>query len=367
MSLKFYDAYMTSLAKDPVSDWREVTQQMINDTWLDTSTIEEVDGQSYIGAKTFIKESVQWNSVLDPKTGTSLGDDYRKIIYKNLFDSELPPDILLSTQELLSCIQGIELYKFTNIKGIPYLVRNSRRFLGKYYRFNNYTWLTINTNTTIGSSSTAILQRCNNSLKWYDKTGVLHEWPCVFERKLSSTQFDLGSEGVAEVEATTLIKVQRNSETQGIEYNQRFIFNGRAFQVNQINNHISDTYLELYAFETQIQSNDDLINNIANNIGSVNKGTTETKILPDTNIINQGETIVFSVYRYIKGLISQDVFDVSVIGPIENVNYKLTKVDDNNFNIENLLQSETPMTIICTNKSDPNDIATKNILLSGVW
>lgn len=367
MPLEFYNAYMTSLAKDPVSDWRETTQEMINDTWLNTSTVEEVEGQAYIGAKTFVKESVQWNSVLDPKTGSSLGDEYRKIIYKSLFDSELPPDILLSTQELLSCINGIELYKFTNIDGKPYLVRNSRRFLGKYYRFNNYIWLTINTNTTIGSNATAILQKCNNKLKWYNKDGKLCEWPCVFERKLSSTQFDMGSEGVGEVEASTLIKVQRNNETEQIPYNQRFIFDGRAFQVNQINNHVSDTYIELYLFETQIQANDDTINNIANGKIEKQSATTQTRILPEINVLKQGKSQSFSVYKSVDGKLSKDEYSVSIIGAVENVNYRLAIIDGNNFSIECLLPIDVPLTIICANKSDTTDVVSKNILLTGVW
>ena len=45
------------------------------------------------------------------------------------------------------------------------------------------------------------MQRCNNSLKWYDSNGVLHDWACVFQRSLSGTSFIYGSEGVPEVDA----------------------------------------------------------------------------------------------------------------------------------------------------------------------
>jgi hypothetical protein len=227
--------------------------------------------------------------------------------------------------------------------------------------------LTINTNTVIGSNASAVLQKCNNTLRWIDVNGVSHDWPCVFERKLSSTQFDLGSQGVAETEATTLIKVQRNAETDSIPYNQRFIFDGRAFQVSQINNHISETYLEIYMFETQIQSNDDLVGNVANvkqeNLAVLNGSV----LVPETNNISQGDTEYFSVYNYNNGIVTNDQYDISVMGPLENVNYQLDVVDGNNFTISNIMKSDIPMTIVCTNKNEPNDVVSTNIILTGVW
>lgn len=338
MALEYYKAYLNSMAQDPVTYWRELGQEATNDVWLDTSTVETIQGQTSLGAITYGPESVQVNSVIDPKTGKQLGDDYRKIIYKTLADSLIHKD-----------------------------TTKTNRFWGKYYKFRDYTWLTVNTNTIIGSSASAILQRCNNWLKWYDKNNVLHQWECVFERSLSSTGFDYGSEGVAEVGSDTLIRVQRNAETELIPFNQRFIFDGHAFQVKQINNHISDTYMELYLFETQIQSNDDLVNNIANSDGEIKPTTNETLITPDVNKILQGETQNFSVYNYIDGVPSSSTYKVEVLGGSVGVNYTLTIIDGNNFSITNILQSNSPLTIVCTNTQDSSDIVSINIILGGLW
>lgn len=338
MSLKFYEAYMKSIAQDPVKDWREVTQQMINDTWSDTSTVETVKGQKALGLKTYSDESVQLNSLIDPKTGTSFGDNYRKIIYKVLADNLINEDLTLTT-----------------------------RFLGKYYQFEDYTWLTINTNTTIGSCASAVLQKCNNLLKWYDLNGVLHEWPCVFERTLSSTGINYGSQGVPEVGADTVIKVQLNDETASIPFNKRFLFDKHAFQVKQINNHISSSYMEIYVFETQVQADDDLINNIAGADGKIQPTTTKTEITPDINKILAGKTQSFSVYKYIDGIQQADTYNISVTGAILGVNYSFDIVDGNNFTITNLKESTSPLIISCENKNDSEDIVVKNILLGGIW
>ena len=338
MALEYYKAYLNSMAQAPVTYWKGLRQEATNDVWNDTATIETVLGQSAVGSSIYNEESVQLTSVLDPKTGKQLGDDYRKIIYKTLADSLIHKD-----------------------------TTKTNRFWGKYYKFRDYTWLTVNTNTIIGSSASAILQRCNNWLRWYDKNNILHQCECVFERSLSSTGFDYGSEGVAEVGSDTLIRVQRNAETELIPFNQRFIFDGHAFQVKQINNHISDTYMELYLFETQIQSNDDLVNNIANSDGEIKPTTNETLITPDVNKILQGETQNFSVYNYIDGVPSSSTYKVEVLGGSVGVNYTLTIIDGNNFSITNILQSNSPLTIVCTNTQDSSDIVSINIILGGLW
>lgn len=337
MAFNFYKSYLRSIAKQPVDEWRQITQATIDDTWLNTSTLENVLGQKELGTKTYKKESIQLNSVIDPKTGNSFGDEYRKIVYKTLKDNYISEEL-----------------------------ETTDRFLGKYYQFYNFTWITINTNTIIGSMASAILQRCNNWLKWYDNKQILHEWPCVFERSLGSTGLNRGSEGVAEVGADITIKVQRNEATDTIPYNQRFIFDGHAFQVKQINNHISNTYMEIYLFETQVQSNDDLVNNIANSFVPYQDTTTKIIITPVINSLLQGVRQEFSVYNYMGGKQLEDTFIVETSGPALNVNYSIEIIDGNHFSITNLLQSDLPLSITCTSEQD-NNKQILDIILGGGW
>lgn len=338
MALEFYNAFRNAFDGEPANYWQELRQAAVDDTWFDTSTVRKVQGQTMPGMRTYACESVQVNSVLDPKTGTSLGDNYRKIIYRVLKDNEIKDDLT-----------------------------KTKRWLGKYYKLEGYTWLTINTNTNIGALATAVLEKCNNSLKWYDKDKILHVWPCVFERTLGSTSFSWGSQEVPEVDSTTLIKVQLNEETAKIPFNQRFLFDGHAFQVKQLNNHISKTYLEIYMFETQIQANDDLENNIANLPDNVVPFTAESKILPEVNNLLKGDTQTFTVYNYVDGKPNADTFSVVCSGPKENVNYILTIIDGNTFTIENLAQSYEPLVITCTNNSNPDDVVSVELLLGGLW
>lgn len=366
MSLTFYSAYRSSIAKKPVNMWRELMQESVNDTWDDTSTVTNIKGQTAVGSTIYGAESVQLNSVIDPKTGTSFGDDYRKIIYKNYFGNSIPYATENYQPLLVKTENGVEYYRFVDDEGNKVNVRVNSRFLGKYYQFEGNYWLITNTSTVIGSIATAILRRCNNRLKWYDSDGVLHSWPCIFERSLTYTNINTGSQEVPQVSSDTLIRVQLNSETATIPFNQRFIFNGHAFQVSQINNHISDTYMEIYMFETQLQSNDDIVNNIANASGQVRPTTTETRILPETNKILQGESETFSVYKYVNGVKQPDIYTITSEGPIEGTNYTLD-ITDNEFTVVNLLESKETLTITCTNTEDEDDVVTIDIILGGLW
>lgn len=367
MALTYYSNYINNIAQTPVQDWQDLMQASVDDTWNDTSTVRTLQGQISVGSTTYGNESLQLNSVLDPKTGDALGDDYRKIIYQNYEYNRLTPNKIGAAN--FNVRDNVGNYQYEVIEDENYLVRMSDRFLGKYYKFDDDTWLTINTDTKIGALATAILQRCNNTLQWYDSNGDLHNWACVFDRNLSSTGFDYGNKGVIEVNADTKIKVQRNEETDTIVINQRFMFDGHTFQVKQINNHISATYLELYMFEVQVQSNDDTATDIANVPPSETSAETDTSIVisPVVNTILQGDSQSFSVYKYANGVPTDTTFSLSLRGALENINYSIVQEDGNNFTITNLLQSQSPLIVKCTNDNDESDFIQITLMLGGLW
>lgn len=329
MALKYYTAYKNSIANAPVDEWREAMQEAINDTWEDSSTLETIMGQTQVGLSTYAEENVYLNSVINPSTGENFGDEYRKVFYKTYTDA------------------------------------NTNKWLGKMYQFHGKYWLTTNTNTAIGAVTSAVLRKCNNVLKWYDRDGVLKEWQCVFSRNLNRTMYEYGREGVPQSEGMTHVLVQYNDDTKKIFTNQRFILDGHAFQVQQIDNHYSETLMTIYIFETQIQNGDDLENGIAYNQEASEPVGTEIKITPEATKILLGETIDFSVYSYINGVAQADTFTITASGVDENL-YTLTVVDGNHFALLSLGQSDTPLTITCIDNATA-EVVTVDITLGGAW
>lgn len=329
MSLRFYNALRTNVYQEPVEDWCELMQKSIDDKWDDSSTLMTVQGQIAVGGDTYADESVYINSVINPSTGESFGDEYRKMFYKT------------------------------------YASADTNKWLGKMYQFDSQYWLTTNTNTAIGAVTSAILRKCNNMLKWYDNNGTLHQWQCVFTRNIGGTAFDYGTQGTPQVDGSCKVLVQQNAETATIPFNQRFIFDGHAFQVQQIDNHYSPTLMAIYIFETQIQEGDDLVNNIAWNNSAEEPITTEMKILPNTTKLYVGEEVSYSVYNYVNGVPNADTFTITHDGASHSC-FKLTIDDGNHFTVEAKKTCDTPLVVTCKNNTD-NTTVQIEIVLGGAW
>lgn len=285
-------------------------QDAINDRFSYATDFEVIREQIENGSKKYKKLGVRITSVINPTVGDNYGDQYKKIIFKTY---------------------------------------NYPKELGYMYRFNNKTWLAVNTRTVTNLSGHSIVRMCNNTLKWVDKTDKtkLCIWECVFTSHLSNSSFDYGTKEVVQVSGEVVILVQRNAETNQITYNDRFIFDGKAFQVNQIQNHLSKTYLIIKMFETQIQPEDDIINNIAS-ANTLTPTTSTQKILPDTLTIPINSTQEYTVYNYINGVASGDTFTITASGiPAEY--YTLNIVGGNSFSVTALKANNLPLLVTCTN------------------
>lgn len=369
MAYTFYENYIDNIAQSATQDYLDAHQYAIDYIWENSSLLRTIQGQTKLGIFNFSNEDLLVDYVTEPKTGEKFGDDYRQITYKNIAQNQLPPNVIPESQFLVSSQDGMEVYQFTTSDGLPFYVQQpSKRWLGKYYNFDGYYWLTINTGSFVGTSIYAILGRCNNTLKWIDSQGLYHSWPCIFKRTLSNTPLNYGKqdEGVPQIKADTLIQVQRNDFTNSIKINQRFLFDGQAFQVNEINNHVSDTYMELYCFATQVQPDDDVVNNIAGAEGLVVPESNAVIISPLLAKIQQGQIQQFDVFDYVNGTPTNEQFTITASGPIEGVNYKLTVIDGNHFSIENLAMSNQVLVVTCVG-NESQITTTMMITLGGLW
>lgn len=327
MPTPFYSAYIASMAQAPVDEWREGYQAASDDFWDNTSTVKTIQAQTALGSTAYASEEVQLTSILDPKTGKDIGDFWREIVHKT------------------------------------YLTATN--YVGKYYQFDNATWLTTNTNTRVGSVKTSIIRKCNQTLKWVTASGTLKQWKCAFSSDFNYVSPDYGTMGVPEVKADAVIYVQQNAETKTIPLNQRFLFDGKAYITVQTNPHIVDSYLILYVNATQLQDGDDTVNNIANANG-LTPTASEAKILPQKVKILQGETQTYSVYNYIGGIANADTFAISGTSA-PTTNYELTVVDGNHFSVKNKTATSIPLIIHCVDNADSSITADIVIWLGGVY
>ena len=167
MPTPFYTAYMNGMAQAPVREWQEGYQAAADDFWDNTSTVRTIQSQTAVGSREFVPEDVQVTSILNPKTGKDLGDDWREIVHK--------------------------------------VYTEQTNYTGKLYQFDGKTWIATNTNKREGSVRTSIVRRCNQTLKWV-AGNELKQWACAFTTDFNYISPNYGAEGVPIIKADIIIK-----------------------------------------------------------------------------------------------------------------------------------------------------------------
>jgi len=310
-------------------------------------------------------------------------------------------------------------------------------------------WLVMSSDQQHSYRISGEIQRTNNDLKWYNNDGDLISWRCVIENKVNESAFNF-ARYLATASGDLTIYVQKNSDTELIEIDDRFIFNGQAFRMRALNNFANDGVLTLSVSKDSIAEDDDLTNNIADtnkfvHAVSINQnnfegaigytgqltatvtinGVVQSKtlewissdpalltidsggnytmlsdgsvtvtcrlldnntaydtidievsaapVVEDQNIISpavteilQGDTQLYSVYKYESNLVQADTFTITTSG-VPIANYTLSITDGNNFSIKNLERyDESVLTVLCTNNVDATSVSI-DIHLEGLW
>ena len=238
----------------------------------------------------------------------------------------------------------------------------------KYNHKDFSTWLLTSLDTQHLYDVKGRIALCNNYLKWIDENGKLQSYECVFQDSLTYASFKYGEKGINQVNGTIAILVPQNENTRKIYRNQRFLFDGIPYVVNNFIRSVNSNFLEIYMFETQRVDNDDIINNIAyNGVENANvKYNSTTVITPNVTEILEGETQVFVIDRYINGVVQSDTYTFTVSG-VPSECYTFSVIGDNSFSIKNKEQyDKQSLTVSCFN-NETKETSTIDLWLVGGW
>jgi hypothetical protein len=208
----------------------------------DWFTIQE---ESPFGSGTLVNIDVRVGHVINTDTGLNQGDDWKKLFFKEL---------------------------------------NHDDGVGRYYYFDSNWWLVINAETIKSPTATAIIRRCNNTLRWITEDGAVHTVPCVIEYKINENR-DYSTAGSSMVNPSGIIEImtQFNPVSNLIKENQRFLIgnpgNWKVWKVpgggiNNFNNletsnNMSVGLLRITMIRNYINyDSDDLVNGIADALQS---------------------------------------------------------------------------------------------------
>jgi hypothetical protein len=264
MSYRYYTSGSAITFQNPSSTILGGFQAQLNEYFEVAPDAYIVQEETAIGSEIYANVDVRVNTAINSYTSKNLGDDWKKLIYKNL---------------------------------------GSAAPLGTRYYFDNNYWVVFNSEIIKNFAGSATVRRCNNMLRWIDEYGVLYEEPAILSYDIQSTrdQIRIGDNPVLP-EGYIEVYTQLNNNTNKIKESQRFLFgnasnwacykvygNGTRNFLNQetLDNN-SASMLRLYmGANYESDPNDDLINGICD----VYKNVYALSISPSSIIGNPGSSV----------------------------------------------------------------------------
>ena len=245
--LNYYQNYLTNISRAPNQVYLDDIQAFSNEVWDNSTQTEfEITQQSAIGSSSYITLPISVDMMLDITTGMKKSDDWKVFSYRD-FNYEIA--------------------------------------IGIMYTYADNYWLAINTDELAGAVKSVGVRRCNNFLRWVDRTnGYVHNVPCVIDYTVQSTR-PLKDKDINTANGHITVWCQGNTETLSLTKNTRFLFNGEPYKLvgynNMLQNNIVDENTTILYFDMYLdtlQPYDDEENNIANAEQWVYKILAETAI-----------------------------------------------------------------------------------------
>lgn len=229
------------------------------------------------GSEIYEEIDVRINRLFDGKTTVTVGDDFKRILFKD--PSQSPA-------------------------------------LGSMFKFDDNFWIVTNVEAIKSLATACVVRRCNNILRWKDYgTGVVYSKPCVIDYLIKETRdYTTGGSSLVQPSGFAEIIVQFNEFTNKIRPSRRFLFgntnNWMAYKVmgggvNNFDNRFTENMMSVGLLRLSTLANqaneqtDDFINGVAdameyNYTVSLNENTASitignSYILIPTVLLNGGE------------------------------------------------------------------------------
>jgi hypothetical protein len=324
-------------------------QALLNDQFEHSPTYQTIQEEYSFASGSFIDVNVRVNTAVNSITGEKLGDDFKRILFKDL----------------------------DHATGIGY----------KYYFDNNF-WIAVFSETIKNIAASCMVRRCNTRLRWMTTSGSYYEEPCAIDYKIARPRDSIGTENPVLPQGFIDVYAQLNSKTRLIKSNQRFLFgpaeNRIALKVfgtgiqNALNQEaLDDQSSRLATFSMGGNyvnpDTDDLVNGIADRYLDFGTQTSASmagiySIIsnPVTNYILESGSRVYDVRYYLGSTVQSGSFVFSVSGSsVPVANYTFSQLTNNTFSIVNNQQWLTdPLNILCSGSSGSRILSVE---LKGAW
>ena len=188
MALKYFEAASKIRQPNPKASYYADYAAMIDLGFENAPNVvyDEVEYEATYGEEDFVTiPRVRVDTILNYNTGIILGDDYKTFVFAPEFDVQ------------------------------PYY--------GMKFRWQGSYWLVINTNSYASLPVSAEVRRCNNVLRFFNDKGERVYEPCIMDYTLRFANNE-DTMTIAVGNGEQKVWCQRNSRTQSITANERFLF-----------------------------------------------------------------------------------------------------------------------------------------------
>lgn len=328
MANKYLDSINTTMRLAP-KDYRQARKQYegdlaakIEEQFEMAPDVYKIGVELEFGTLKFSDYICRIISTIDPKTGLNIGDDFRRIISRDLHD---PME------------------------------------MGWRYQFSDNIWIVTNTNNDKDTTKSCIVRRCNNVAKWVDKTGIVIDEPCIvgYALKYASAYF---SDVTALPQGTISITMQNNQNSKRLLINDRLYIGSMVYKVRAINDFLrertfddSSNPLIEFVCAVDVEANSNADNGVLasaddRNPNATNKQAKHERVIvfePEIDSLIVGAKKVVIANLYDNGSKTDLKFTFTASG-IPNNCYVFSIVDDNSFSITNIGQyMGKPLEIKC--------------------
>ncbi len=332
MSNKYLDSINTSMRLVP-RDYKQARKQYeydlaakIEEEFEMSPNVYKIGVEYKFGTLDFSDYVCRLTSAIDPKTGMNLGDDFRRVISRDL---------------------------------------NDPMEMGWRYKFSDNIWIVTNTNNDKDITKSCIIRRCNNVAKWVDKSGCVIEEPCIvgYALKYSNAYFnDLN----ALPQGTIILTMQNNQNSKKLLLNDRLYVGSMIYKARAINDFLREkTYDETsnplieVVCSVDIDSSADINDSKLASADTENRNATNMDndnrqmvvFVPEIDSLIAGISKNIEVYLYNGEHKTNLKFTFTASG-IPEENYIFDVINDNSFSITNVsayLKKPLEIKCVCEN------------------
>lgn len=247
--------------------------------------------------------------------------------------------------------------------------------VGTMFKFEDNDWLAYNPDLIKQLGNSLVVRRCNNILKWVDRdTGDVLEVPCCIDNTIWGN-VNTDSLYITRPKGYIKVYVQRNKDTMKIKPNYRFLFGNtsywNAYRVagggvdNIINIKTNDNEGPAVLMLTLLvdyvdESRDDIVNGVAdvnlynNEYEPEPQPTSKSRVVisPDVLDVRNGDTVNFSLTKYVNNVITPTKFTFSIQSGPSQDSYSFFVTGDESFGIKNRQMDMSEPLVVVAEDSD---------------